>query len=165
MKRLLLFFVLSLVFCLGIQSQRLQHSSAFLKAYEKTAVLMPFSVSALPDVAGDATKVSWGMDTAWDSADNVTRGTNYIGKGDSSCPVCSVSASYCHPETAPAPGEGGEGGTTGGGESSGTTTGGGESGGTTTGGGESGGTTGGSESGGTTTGGGEGGETPTPSIE
>lgn len=80
MKRLLLFFVLSLVFCLGIQSQRLQHSSAFLKAYEKTAVLMPFSVSALPDVAGDATKVSWGMDTAWDSADNVTRGTNYIGK-------------------------------------------------------------------------------------
>ena len=82
---------------------------------------------AVTDTTGDT---EWGT-TCTCTTDCTPDGD---GKGDSSCPVCSVSASYCHPETAPAPGEGGEGGgtTTGGGESGGTTTGGGEGGGTTT---------------------------------
>ena len=45
------------------------------------AVPVPFSVDA--DIAQctiPAQPVKWGMDVAWDSEDNVVRGTNYIGK-------------------------------------------------------------------------------------
>ena len=60
-------------------AQRIRHSSEFMKAYEKSAVQVPFAVSSVVPEK-NPTPPEWGMDTAWDSADNVTRGTNYIGK-------------------------------------------------------------------------------------
>ena len=83
MKRMkhktLILTMIALTATVGMNAQRVRHTSEFIKAYEKSAVQVPFVISSiLPENNG--TPLAWGMDTAWDSADNVTRGTNYIGK-------------------------------------------------------------------------------------
>ncbi len=54
----------------------------YLQAYSKSAVPVVFnpsqSLNSQPSTRNS--QPLWGMDTAWDSSDNVTRGTNYIGK-------------------------------------------------------------------------------------
>lgn len=54
---------------------RTPHSSMWITAPAR-GTFLPFQYSA----EGTEYRVLWGMDTAWDSSDNVTRGTNFIGK-------------------------------------------------------------------------------------
>ncbi|MDO5447520.1 MAG: LamG-like jellyroll fold domain-containing protein [Prevotellaceae bacterium] len=61
-------------------AQRIRHTSEFIKAYDKSAVQVPFAINPPLTPTPSTAAPKWGMDTAWDSADNVTRGTNYIGK-------------------------------------------------------------------------------------
>lgn len=61
-------------------AQRIPHASMMLRAGAYDATPVPFRTDAdinqckVPDAP-----IAWGMDTAWDSEDNVIRGTNYIG--------------------------------------------------------------------------------------
>ncbi len=50
----------------------------FLKAYKVTDCTIPFDINA----EGEAFRVKWGMDTAWDWDYNVNRGIAHIGKGN-----------------------------------------------------------------------------------
>lgn len=62
-------------------AQTVPHSSQMLRGGVKDALPVPFKQNA--DISQHAipeAPILWGMDTAWDSEDNVTRGTNYIGK-------------------------------------------------------------------------------------
>ncbi len=62
-------------------AQRTPHASMMMRGSAGNAIPVPFrtdtdiSRCTVPDAP-----ILWGMDTAWDSEDNVTRGTNYIGK-------------------------------------------------------------------------------------
>lgn len=62
-------------------AQSLNTSSQYIKAYSPSATPLIFRTGTdintckIPEAP-----IRWGMDTAWDSADNVRRGTNYIGK-------------------------------------------------------------------------------------
>lgn len=55
---------------------RLPHASQWLTASPKAGAQVPFSYYG----KGTAQLVEWGLDTAWDSEDNVRRGTAFIGK-------------------------------------------------------------------------------------
>lgn len=62
-------------------AQRTPNASLMLRGGVNNAMPLLFNANAeLGDCAVPATPILWGMDTAWDSEDNVTRGTNYIGK-------------------------------------------------------------------------------------
>ena len=62
-------------------AQRPAHTSQYIRASVYSAIPVTYKVgtdiSLLPT---PASPVMWGMDTAWDSEDNVIRGTNYITK-------------------------------------------------------------------------------------
>ncbi len=58
------------------EESRIPHASMWLKAETKAQVQVPFAY----DGTGQEYVVNWGMDTAWDDAGNVNRGTNFIGK-------------------------------------------------------------------------------------
>ena len=55
---------------------RTPHASMWLRAFEKAGAQVPYRF----DGEGKEVRVAWGLDTAWDSADNVRRGTAFIGK-------------------------------------------------------------------------------------
>lgn len=76
------FFVFVFVFVRSsvlAQRHQLPSASMFLQAYSKSAVPVVFNPSQQLK-SSDLLHPYWGMDTAWDSSDNVIRGTNYIGK-------------------------------------------------------------------------------------
>ena len=58
------------------EAERTPHASMFLTAPTKANTTISFPYYG----DGKEFRVLWGMDTAWNSSDNVTRGTNYIGK-------------------------------------------------------------------------------------
>jgi len=63
-----------------LYAQSLPHSSQMLKGGDYSAIPVPFLQNAdISQYAIPEAPILWGMDTAWDSEDNVTRGTNYIG--------------------------------------------------------------------------------------
>lgn len=87
MKHLLLTALLTAPFYGGQHSgngacaqQRTPHASMMMRGGAYNATPVPFrtdtdiSLCTVPEAP-----ILWGMDTAWDSEDNVTRGTNYIG--------------------------------------------------------------------------------------
>ena len=61
-------------------AQRTPNASMMMKGGAANAVPLSFKASADIDQSTiPASPILWGMDTAWDSEDNVIRGTNYIG--------------------------------------------------------------------------------------
>lgn len=61
-------------------AQRTPHASMMLRGGVSNAMPLVFMANAnVNDSDIPAEPILWGMDTAWDSEDNVTRGTNYIG--------------------------------------------------------------------------------------
>lgn len=56
--------------------QRTPHSSMWLKAWAKAGAQVPFNYGG----KGTEYNLLWGLDTAWDSEDNVKRGTAFIGE-------------------------------------------------------------------------------------
>lgn len=82
-KRILLSMLIALPLAGGSYSnvcaQRIPHASMMMKGGTYKSTPVPFMVKA--DISSSnvpEAPVLWGMDTAWDSEDNVTRGTNYI---------------------------------------------------------------------------------------
>ena len=75
----LLLFISINGFCFA---QSRNHSSMYLRAWPTTTstplLFSPYCAESSSKSSNS--KLSWGLDTAWDSSDNVTRGTNYIGK-------------------------------------------------------------------------------------
>lgn len=62
-------------------AQRPDRTSMMLRPLAKGATQLTFRTDAdISQCIVPASPVLWGMDTAWDSEDNVRRGTNYIGK-------------------------------------------------------------------------------------
>lgn len=62
-------------------AQRTPNASCMLLGGVSNATPVPFSVTTdIGQCSVPESPILWGMDTAWDSADNVTRGTNYITK-------------------------------------------------------------------------------------
>ena len=62
-------------------AQRPAHTSQYLKPSVHSALPVTYSVGAdISTLSVPASPINWGMDTAWDSEDNVIRGTNYISK-------------------------------------------------------------------------------------
>lgn len=60
-------------------AQSVPHASQMLKGGVSNALPVPFKQNAaISGYAIPEAPILWGMDTAWDSEDNVTRGTNYI---------------------------------------------------------------------------------------
>lgn len=60
-------------------AQSLPHASQMLKGGVSDALPVPFRQNAdINQYSIPESPILWGMDTAWDSEDNVTRGTNYI---------------------------------------------------------------------------------------
>lgn len=80
MKNRNILIALALSVSLNTYSQDIEHSAQYMKAYPIDATKLTFksntdiSTRPLP-----AAPINWGMDVAWNSADNVTRGHNYIG--------------------------------------------------------------------------------------
>lgn len=61
-------------------AQRTPHASMMMRGGVYNAVPVPFRMDTdISQCRIPESPVLWGMDTAWDSEDNVTRGTNYIG--------------------------------------------------------------------------------------
>lgn len=61
-------------------SQDIEHSAQYMKAYPLGATQLTFkSNTDISTCQLPAAPINWGMDVAWNSADNVTRGHNYIG--------------------------------------------------------------------------------------
>lgn len=61
-------------------AQRTPNASMMMKGGAANAVPLSFKASAdIGQSSIPASPILWGMDTAWDSEDNVIRGTNYIG--------------------------------------------------------------------------------------
>ncbi len=62
-------------------AQRPANASGYLYGGAHDAVVVPFEADAdINNYTIPAAPLNWGLDTAWDSEDNVTRGTNHIGK-------------------------------------------------------------------------------------
>ena len=62
-------------------AQRPARTSQYIKTSVYSAVPLTYRVGAdISLLSTPASPVTWGMDTAWDSEDNVIRGTNYITK-------------------------------------------------------------------------------------
>lgn len=62
-------------------AQQSEHSSAILSNGKTSATAVAFKANAdISKYLIPEEPIKWGMDTAWDSEDNVRRGTNYIGK-------------------------------------------------------------------------------------
>ena len=62
-------------------AQRTTHSSMWVTSGKAKATAVPFKADAdISEYLIPQEPIKWGMDVAWDNADNVTRGTNYIGK-------------------------------------------------------------------------------------
>lgn len=60
---------------------RLPHTNQYLSVSTATATPVNFQVGAdISQYSIPEAPLNWGMDVAWDSEDNVIRGTNYIGK-------------------------------------------------------------------------------------
>ena len=60
--------------------QDVEHSAQYMKAYPVGATMLTFKANT--DISScplPAAPINWGMDVAWNSADNVIRGHNYIG--------------------------------------------------------------------------------------
>lgn len=65
------------------QSDTLPHTNLQLQVSDMAAVPVSFAIDAdLSQYAIPEAPLLWGMDVAWDSQDNVRRGTNYITKAD-----------------------------------------------------------------------------------
>lgn len=78
-----IFAVLALSFSVASFSfaQRVENSAQYMKAYPYGATTLTFKTNTDINSYGfPASPINWGMDVAWNSADNVTRGTNYIGE-------------------------------------------------------------------------------------
>lgn len=58
------------------ENERTPNTYMWLSANAKSAIQLPYAYNG----AGKEFKVNWGMDTAWDDAGNVRRGTLWIGK-------------------------------------------------------------------------------------
>lgn len=80
MKNRNILIALALSSTLNMLAQDIEHSAQYMKAYPIDVTKLTFksntdiSTRPLP-----AAPINWGMDVAWNSADNVTRGHNYIG--------------------------------------------------------------------------------------
>lgn len=76
-----IFIALALLFSVTSFAQNLENSVQYMKAYPYGATTLTFKADTDINSCGlPATPIHWGMDVAWNSADNVTRGTNYIGE-------------------------------------------------------------------------------------
>ena len=60
----------------GQENERRTSSSIYLKAFEPSDVVIPFSIQA----EGRRFTPTWGLDMAWEDANNVRRGMNHMGK-------------------------------------------------------------------------------------
>lgn len=76
-------------FLIGIQAKA-QKSTDFMQAFEMPDCTINFDIHD----EGQEFRVNWGMDTAWDSEANVTRGVNYIGKENFSTGRLSFQPTY-----------------------------------------------------------------------
>ena len=62
-------------------AQRPARTSQYLKTSVYAALPVTYNVGTdISSLSVPSSPINWGMDTAWDSEDNVTRGTNYITK-------------------------------------------------------------------------------------
>lgn len=68
---------ISLLLLSGSIQAQTPSGADYLKAYKKANCTIPFDINA----EGEAFRIKWGMDTAWDWDWNVTRGINYYKKG------------------------------------------------------------------------------------
>ena len=72
--------ILSLSFFSVSFAQTLENAAQYMKAFPYGATTLTFKANT--DISSSnipTSSINWGMDVAWDNADNVTRGTNYIG--------------------------------------------------------------------------------------
>ena len=78
-----------LIFFMGL-SANAQTSADYMKAFDMPDCTINFNIHD----EGQEFRVNWGMDTAWDSEANVTRGVNYIGKENFSTGRLSFQPTY-----------------------------------------------------------------------